>query len=820
MKQIKINKLLIFISLVVTILIITPKSYLNTNANGEQPLAINDGDITTIAGIPPFNGDGIIATDANLYSPTSFAVDKLGNIFIVDTLNYRIRRVDVQTGIISTVAGNGSPIFGGDGDLAIKAGLVPTDIAIDSMDNLLIADTGNHRIRKVDSKTGLITTIAGGGTILGDSPSPTDVKLLFPEGVTVDSIGNILIADTFNRRIRKIDAKTGAISIIAGGGFGFDGDGDPAIEASFRLPVGIAVDGQDNIFIADALNNRIRRIDAKTTIINTVAGNGSGQFVDNVPPRNSGLRNPQDIFVDSQGNLFIADSGNNRIRKVDASKNIITTVAGSDPFGGFSGDNGLATNALLFAPTGVVLDPKGNLLIVDANNERIRKVDSTTNIITTIAGKNRFGFSGDGDLATKAMLGGPLGIAIDKQGNILFADTINGCIRQIDKSGIISTIAGNGKQGFSGDGGIATQATMNFPSALTIDSSGNIFIADTFNNRVRRIDATTKIITTIAGNGKNEFSGDGGLATEAGLVLPSSVAVDSKNNILILTLDGRIRKVDSSGKITRIVGTGEQAFGGDNGQAINAILNFPSAIVLDKLDNIFIADTDNNRIRRVDASTGIITTVAGNGKVEFSGDGKPAISAGILFAIAITIDNNNNLIIGDNSRIRRVNSTTGIIDTIVGTGFLGASGDGGSALKASLTRTDGIVVDSSDNLYFTDINSNIVRMVKGIGRGNPVSDFKLSVNPVSLTIPRGKSGQFSVNIERTGGFTGNVTVVAPDTKQIKAKLTPPSQSTNGATASFNIKVKTKASLGSQSLVFTGKDDSGRIRTATLTLVIQ
>lgn len=818
MKQLKINALLAFISLILTILSITPKSYLHTNL--EQPLAINDGDITTIAGIPPFNGDNIIATDANLYSPTSFAVDKLGNIFIVDSLNYRIRRIDAQTHIIKTVVGNGSPIFGGDGGLAINAGLVPTDITIDSMNNLIITDTGNHRIRKVDSNTGIITTIAGGGTIFEDNPSPTNTRLLFPEGVVVDSIGNILIADTFNRRIRKIDAKTGAISTIAGNNVGFSGDGSLAIDANFRLPVGITVDNQDNIFIADALNNRIRRIDAKTAIINTVAGNGGGQFVDNVPPRNSGLRNPQDVFVDSQGNLFITDSGNHRIRRVDAATNIISTIAGSDPFGGFAGDNGIATSALLFAPTAVALDPKGNLLIVDANNDRIRKVDSTTNIITTIAGKNRFGFSGDGGLATKAMLGGPYGLTIDKQGNILFVDALNSCVRQVDKSGIISTIAGNGKQGFSGDGAIATQATMNFPSAIAIDSSGNILVADTFNYRIRRIDATTKIITTIAGNGENEFSGDGGLATDAGLVIPSSLAVDSKNNILILTLDGRIRKVDPTGKITRIVGTGEQAFAGDNGLATNATLNFPSAIALDKLNNIFIADTDNNRIRRVDANSGIITTVAGNGSQTFSGDGGPAIKAGISFASAITLDKDNNLIIGDSSRIRKVDSITGIISTIVGTGFLGASGDGGPAIKASLTRTDGLVLDNSNNLYFSDINSNIVRMVKGIGGASPVSDFKLSVNPSSLTVLRGKNGQFNINIERTGNFTGNVTVMAPDTKQIKAKLTPLSQSTAGATASFTIKVKSKAPVGSQSLVFSGKDDSGRIRTTTLTLLIQ
>lgn len=813
------------ILLLLSVLINTPVSFLATSDKTQtKESAINAGEIETIAGLTPFAGDGDIAANARFFSPTGCAVDSLGNIYLADSLNFRIRKIDINTGIINTVAGNGSPAFSGDGQLAINAGLAPSDIVFDGSDNIIFSDSVNNRVRKIDAKTGIITTIAGGGTIFGDNPRPTETRLFSPSGLAIDLSGNILIADTNNNRVRRIDARTGAISTIAGEGSGFAGDGDLAVDAKLRLPKAIALDKDGNIFIADSLNNRIRRIDSKTSIIQTVAGTGTQQFFDNVEATSAGIRNPSDIIVDDQGNLLIADAGNNRIRKVDANTKMISTFAGGSTMQGDGsiGDGQLATNARLSFPTSIILDKTGNILIADTGNNRIRVIDSSTKTIITISGKDRYGFTGDGDLATKAMLGGPVGVVTSKTGEIVFIDFINQRIRQINKDGIINTIAGNGKAGFSGDSGLATEASINFPLGLAIDNQGNILIADTRNNRVRKIDVATKIITTVAGNGTPNFSGDGGLAINAGVAFPVSVAVDSRNNVIVLTLDGYVRKIDNTGKITKLAGTGRDDFGGDNGMATNATLNFPNAIALDKEDNIFIADTDNHRVRKIDAQTNIITTVAGNGRTFSNGDGKVATDASILSPIAVAIDSKDNLLIGDlgGSSIRKVDSKTQIINTTIGNGFFGFTGDGGKAEKASLTSIDGLAVDSDNNIYLADFITNVIRVVRGKDSSSSEQDFQLSFDSSSLNIARGKSNQINLKIERTGGFAGNVMITAPDTKAIKVKINPPMQSTTSSSITFNVKVKGKASVGSQTLVFTGKDDSGRVRTANLILVVE
>jgi sugar lactone lactonase YvrE len=250
------------------------------------------------------------------------------------------------------------------------------------------------------------------------------------------------------------------------------------------------------------------------------------------------------VAVDAAGNLLIADSGNQRIRRVDGTTGIITTVAGNGTYG-FSGDGGAATSASLAYPYGVAVDAAGNLLIADYGNQRIRQVDGTTRIITTVAGKGTYGFSGDGGPATDASLNNPLGVAVDGAGNLLIADTYNQRIRRVDgTTGIITTVAGNGMAGFSGDGGPATDASLNNPSGVAVDGAGNLLIAVYGNQRIRRVDGTTGIITTVAGNGTAGFSGDGGAAISGSLNNPVGVAVDAAGNLLIADTNNlRIRRV-------------------------------------------------------------------------------------------------------------------------------------------------------------------------------------------------------------------------------------------------------------------------------------
>ncbi|MEM6431630.1 MAG: NHL repeat-containing protein [Deinococcota bacterium] len=341
----------------------------------------------------------------------------------------------------------------------------------------------------------------------------------------------------------------------------------------------------------------------------------------------------------------------------------IATVAGIWDVGDFSGDGGAATAARLNEPYDVAVDSAGNLFIADEDNHRIRKVD-TVGIITTVAGSGAIGhlngsFSGDGGAATAAQLDSPGGIAIDSAGNLFIADTGNARIRKVDTTGIITTVAGNGSSGFSGDGGAATAAQLSFPFKVAVDSAGNLFIADWGDHRIRKVN-TAGIITTVAGTGTWGFSGDGGPATSAQLSRPEGIAVDNTGNLFIADSDNhRIRKVDTSGIITTVAGSGTASwnnggFSGDGRRATAAQLNRPKGISVDSVGNLFIADSRNYRIRKVNTD-GIITTVAGSDDFSLFADGVTT-TAEPLRATDVVVDSAGNLFIAEflTSRVRKV----------------------------------------------------------------------------------------------------------------------------------------------------------------------
>ncbi len=334
--------------------------------------------------------------------------------------------------------------------------------------------------------------------------------------------------------------------------------------------------------------------------ITTVAGNGHTVFSgDGGPALVAGLDSPSRVAVDSRGNLYIGDY--RRIRKVEASTGIITTtVGGGAP--GFSGDGGPAIDARLDFPSDIAVDGAGNLYMTDLDNRRIRKVEASTGIITTVAGTGVQGDSGDGDLATNASLGDPDTLAVNSAGDIYIVGIHRHRVRKVEAStGIITTIVGDGTPEFSGDGGPAIDARLDWPSDLAVDSRGNLYIGDANNHRIRKVEASTGIITTIAGNGHPGFSGDGGPAIDAELRFQrGGLAVDSRGNLYIGDLGNeRIRKVEAStGIITTVAGNGHTRFSGDGGPAIDAQLSV-SHVAVDSADNLYIADLSNDRIRKV-----------------------------------------------------------------------------------------------------------------------------------------------------------------------------------------------------------------------------
>jgi hypothetical protein len=336
------------------------------------------------------------------------------------------------------------------------------------------------------------------------------------------------------------------ITVAGTGAAGFSGDGGPATQAQLHWPFGLAFDAAGNLYIADLYNHCVRKVSADGTII-TVAGTGRPGFSgDGGKATAAQLKGPKSLVVDGTGDLFIADFYNHRVRKV-APDGIITTYAGSGPVdavtplggapsnGGFSGDNGPATDARLNGPRGLAVDALGNLFIADYYNNRVRKV-TPDGVITTVAGTNKSGFSGDSGPATQARLNSPRGLAVDALGNLFIADYGNHRVRKVTPDGMITTVAGTGGPGFSGDGGKATDARLNNPVNAAVDTAGNLFVSDWGNYRVRKV-SPEGIITTVAGKGKEPYAGDGGLATETGLRGPIGLAIDAEDNLLISDSD-------------------------------------------------------------------------------------------------------------------------------------------------------------------------------------------------------------------------------------------------------------------------------------------
>jgi trimeric autotransporter adhesin len=614
-----------------------------------------DGMVNLIAGsgVAGYSGDGGFASMAQLNSPRGVAVDNAGDLYIADSGNNRIRKV-TAAGMISTVAGNGSAGYSGDGGPANVAQLnLPAGVAVDTAGNLYIAEIFNYCIRKVTT-AGVISTVAGNGTygFGGDGGPATSAQLSQLSGVAVDTAGNLYIADSGNHRIRKVTA-AGVISTVAGTGTsGYSGDGGLAATAQLNYPDSVAVDTAGILYIGDNNNYRVRKVTA-AGVISTVAGNGAyGYSGDGGPATTAQLSQLSGVAVDTAGNLYITDYQNNRIRKVTAA-GVISTVGGNGTKG-FSGDGGPAFAAMLNYPEGMAVDTAGSLYIADTNNNRIRKVTAAGEI-STIAGNGNWGYSGDGGPATIAWLNSPTGLAVDTAGNLYIADYANHRIRKVTVGGIISTVAGNGSPGFSGDGGSATAAQLNCPNAVAVDAAGNLYIADRGNRRVRKV-TVAGMISTVAGNGSSGYSGDGGPATSAQLTYPAGVAVDAAGNFYIADSENhRIRRVTTAGVISTVVGNGIPGFSGDGGSATSAQLNNPIGVVVDAAGNMYFADFGNYRARKVTAA-GVISTVAGTGALGYSGDGGPAIAAQLPYTYGVAIDNVGNLYISglSNHRIRKV----------------------------------------------------------------------------------------------------------------------------------------------------------------------
>ena len=692
------------------------------------PLKLNILILLGLLLVPAWGGAAkgpVKATKVSISLVDGIAVAPNGDIYIARHGHNLISRID-QKGMLADVVGTGASGHSGDGGPAAKAQLrVPAGLTFDADGNLYIADRDNHRVRKVDKK-GIITTVAGNGTagFSGDGGPATQASLNLPSGVVVDKKGNLYIADRSNDRVRMVNTK-GIIQTIAGNGNeGYHGDNMPALKATLDKPFGLALDKDNNLYIADRGNNRIRKVD-RSGMISTVAGDGGFYFIgDNGPAYRASIAGPTDVAVDGKGNIYIADRNNNRIRVVNK-LGMIRTLMGTGQQD-YNGDSELARETNLHLPFGVALDKNGDLLVIDRSHYRIRKLTLKGNRVTTVAGNGVKLFGGDGGPAQGANIEFPHGIDVDSKDNVIFADKAHYRIRKITPQGIISTIVGNGIRGNIGDGGPALKASV-FPTRMRLNHKDEIFFISPsgFISLVRKVNTQGIIheyITTSDADYQEAVltSGSGASSKSEITVISqfSDLALDKKGNLYLADrINHQIRKFSPQGKITTIAGTGEFNYFGDGGPATQAAFRDPAAITLDEAGNLYVADAANNMIRKIDTQ-GIISTIAGTGKHQDSGDGGPALKASLRSIASLVFSPAGELhIVETNTHHIRKIKKDGTIVTVAGRpGIQGNFGDGGPATKAMLKQPADIAFDSKGNMYITDMGNNSIRKVdtKGI----------------------------------------------------------------------------------------------------------
>ena len=491
----------------------------------------------------------------------------------------------------------------------------------------------------------------------------------------------------------------------------------PALDSNLYTPDAVAADSSGNYYISAYNQNRIFKVNASGTLT-VFAGTGSQGFGgDGVTggAANASLYHPFGLAVDSSGNVYFADQGNCVVRKVDTT-NTIKTIAGIPHSCGYGGDGVKGTTTQLDYLGGVALDASGNLYIADTSNCRIRKLVLSTDIISTYAGNGTCGYSGDTGTATGAEVYYPYAVAVDGSGNVFIADTDNYVIRKVTKAtGDINTVAGNHTAGFAGDGGKATSAEMNQVFGLAVNSAGTIVtFADYYNQRVRQFTVGGNI-TTVAGSATAGFAGDGAAATGASLYYPEGVSISGGNIYLADSSNYRIRKFTVGGNIDTVAGNGSYnlptLLTGMPPQGV--VFYYPFGVYDDASGNIFVNDTSDYMVRELIKSSDLVDFFAGTGTSGFTGDDAPATSADLSVNEGTVKDSKGNVYIADtNNCAIRVVDTAGNISTFAGMGQrCGFTGDGGSAISAELYYPSGLAVDSKDNIYIADTYNHVIREV-------------------------------------------------------------------------------------------------------------
>lgn len=639
-----------------------------------------------LGGVGNIDGTGAAA---GFFLPTGVATDSAGNVYVADHQNDTIRRITAD-GVVTTIAGKAGVPGSADGTGAAARFDSPYGVAVDGAGNVYVADAANNTVRKI-SPAGVVSTLAGtAGTMGSADGTGAAARFLFPYALATDAAGNVYVTDFHNDTVRKITPQ-GAVTTLAGTAGSAGATDGTGAAASFNGPSGVALDAAGNLYVADYYSNIIRQI-TPAGAVSTLAGTAGITGAADGTGASASFYHPAGVAMDRSGNLYVADAFNCTIRRVTAT-GVVTTFAGA---AGTAGSTDAAGAAARFRyPAAVATDSGGNVFVADMQNDVIRKITPST-AVTTLAGTAALAGSADGS-AADAQFAQPQGIVADGVGNLYVADTANNVIRRISAAGEVSTIAGTAGSAGSTDG-TGSAARFSRPTGVAVDGAGNLYVADFDNNTIRRITASGEV-STLAGSPTTIGSLDG---TGAGASFsgPISIAIDGSGNLYVADCYNQtIRKVTPTGTVTTVAGMPGFPGSADGAGAV-ARFSYPQGVVADRSGNVYVSDSVNDTIRKI-APNGVVSTLAGTAGSSGTADGT-AGAARFNSPTGLTIDGSGDLVVADfgNNLIRKV-TPTGVVTTPVGED--NAFGFAPGALPGVISSPTAVAV-SGKSLYFTSNN--------------------------------------------------------------------------------------------------------------------
>jgi len=671
---------------------------------------------TTLAGSASVGSADGTGTAARFAGPSGVAVDNLGNVYVTDSGNNTIRKI-TPGGVTSTIAGLAGVKGSADGAGTNASFNLPTGIAVDASGNLYVADEFNDTIRKItpNGANWVVSTLAGQVGVAGlINATGTNAQFSTPSGIAVDSAGNVYVADVANDVIRQI-TPAGLVSTIAGQPHHPGSTDGTNNAAQFYMPYGITINADTNLYVTDTINGTIRKLVLMGAdwVVSTIAGQVTNAGSADGIGTNAQFSGPVGVVVNSGTNLFVADDNNNTIRKLTlAGTNwVVSTFAG---LAGVFGDaDGATNNARFHTPIGVAADGAGNVYVADANNNEIRKI-TTSGVVSTFAGVSTGSTDGP---STNALFWSTAAVALDALGNVYVADYYNCTIRKITPNGVVSTIAGLAGSMGSADG-TNSDARFYYPSDIALDSGGTLYVADAYNSTIRRIapEGTNWVTSTIAGQAQFYAILDG-VGTNAFFYVPAGIAVDLNTNVYVTDNYGMVvRKVSPEGTnwvVTTIAGL-PYTHGSSDGIGTNAMFYFPRGIAVDNASNVYVADSENNSVRKLTpaGTNWLVTTLAGVASIRDSADGT-GTNAHFFFPDDVTLDAAGNLYVMDtyNQTIRKMTrvGTNWVVTTVAGQVGVTGSTDG-IGTNALFNYAQGIALDGAGNIYVADTHNSTVRI--------------------------------------------------------------------------------------------------------------